>query len=52
MLLDDFLTEHKKVEQQEATITELKKELRADAARQREADRGAYCGLTESERAA
>jgi len=34
MLLNGFFKEQKKVEQQQATITELKKELQADAARQ------------------
>ena len=34
MLLNEFLKEHRKVAEQEATITELKAELRATAARQ------------------
>ena len=34
MLLNEFLKEHRKVAEQEATITELKGELRATATRQ------------------
>jgi hypothetical protein len=34
MLLNEFLKEHREVEEQQATITELKKELQANAARQ------------------
>ena len=34
MLLNQFLKEHRKVEEQQATITELKKELQANATRQ------------------
>jgi Chaperone of endosialidase len=34
MLLNEFLKEHRKVEEQQATITQLKQELRATAARQ------------------
>jgi len=34
MLLNEFLKEHRKVGQQQATITELKKELEANVARQ------------------
>jgi ABC-type transporter Mla subunit MlaD len=34
MLLNEFLKEHKKVEQQETTIAQLKKELQATAAQQ------------------
>jgi hypothetical protein len=34
MLLNEFLKEHRKVEEQQATITELGKELQANAARQ------------------
>ncbi len=34
MLLNEFLKEHRKVEQQEATIAELKKDLRTTTARQ------------------
>jgi hypothetical protein len=34
MLLNEFLKEHRKVDEQQATIAELKKELEANAARQ------------------
>jgi hypothetical protein len=34
MLLNEFLKEHRRVEEQQATITELRKELQANAARQ------------------
>ncbi|HKH21880.1 MAG TPA: hypothetical protein VKB53_13590, partial [Gammaproteobacteria bacterium] len=34
MLLNEFIKEHRKVEQQEATITQLKTELQATAAHQ------------------
>jgi hypothetical protein len=34
MLLNEFLNEHRKNEEQQATVTELKKELQANAARQ------------------
>jgi hypothetical protein len=34
MLLNEFLKEHRKVEQQESTITQLKNDLQATAARQ------------------
>jgi len=34
MLLNEFLKEHRKVEEQQTTITELRKELQANAARQ------------------
>jgi len=33
LLLKEFLKEHRKVEEQQATITELKKELQANASR-------------------
>src|SRR5262245_6961554 len=36
MLLNEFLKEHRKVEEQQATITELRRELQANAARQQE----------------
>ena len=36
MLLNEFLNEHKKVEAQEATIAQLKKDLQATAAQQQE----------------
>jgi hypothetical protein len=36
MLLNEFLKEHRKVEEQQASITQLRNELRANAARQRE----------------
>jgi hypothetical protein len=34
MLLNEFLKEHRKVEEQQARIAELRKEMRANAARQ------------------
>jgi hypothetical protein len=34
MLLNEFLKEHRKVEEQQETITELRNELQANAARQ------------------
>ena len=34
MLLNEFLKAHSKMEEQEATIAQLKKELQANAARQ------------------
>jgi hypothetical protein len=34
MLLNEFIKEHRKVEQQESTITQLKNDLQATAARQ------------------
>ena len=34
MLLNEFLKKHRKVEQQESTITQLKNDLQATAARQ------------------
>jgi hypothetical protein len=36
MLLNEFLKEHRKVEEQEATITQLKKDFQATAAQQQE----------------
>jgi len=45
MLLNGFFKDHKKVEQQRATITELKKELHAGAARQRKQIEALTAGL-------
>jgi hypothetical protein len=45
MLLNEFLKEHRKVEEQQATITELKKEMRANAARQQEQIQALSAGL-------
>jgi hypothetical protein len=45
MLLNEFLKEHRKVEQQQATITELKKELQANAARQQKQIEALAVGL-------
>jgi hypothetical protein len=45
MLLNEFLKEHKKVEKQEATITELKTELQANAARQQKQIEALTAGL-------
>ena len=45
MLLNGFFKDHKKVEQQSATITELKKELHAGAARQRKQIEALAAGL-------
>jgi len=45
MLLNEFLKEHRKVEQQQATITELKKELEAIAARQEKQIEALTAGL-------
>jgi uncharacterized coiled-coil protein SlyX len=36
MLLNEFLKEHRKVEEQEVTITQLRAELQATATRQQE----------------
>jgi septal ring factor EnvC (AmiA/AmiB activator) len=38
MLLNEFLKEHKRVEEQQATITELKKEMQTVVARLKEQD--------------
>jgi hypothetical protein len=38
MLLNEFLKEHKKVQEQEATITQLKKEMEIVVARLKEQD--------------
>jgi len=45
MLLNEFLKEHRKVEEQEATITELKKELQANATRQQKQIEALAVGL-------
>ena len=45
MLLNEFLKEHRKNEEQEATITQLKKELQATAARQQEQIEALTAGL-------
>jgi Uncharacterized conserved protein len=45
MLLNEFLKEHRKVEEQQATITELKKELEANAARQQKQIEALTAGL-------
>jgi hypothetical protein len=45
MLLNEFLKEHRKVEQQEATITQLKKDFQAAAAHQQEQIEALTAGL-------
>ena len=45
MLLNEFLKEHRKVEEQQATITELRKELQANAARQQKQIEALAIGL-------
>jgi hypothetical protein len=45
MLLNEFLKEHRKVEEQQATITGLKKELRANAACQQKQIKALTAGL-------
>jgi hypothetical protein len=45
MLLNEFLKEHRKVEQQEATIAQLKTELEATAARQQKQIEALTAGL-------
>ena len=45
MLLNEFLKEHRKNEEQQATITELKKELQANAARQQKQIEALTAGL-------
>jgi hypothetical protein len=45
MLLNEFLKEHRKVEEQQATITEVKKELQANAARQQKQIEALAVGL-------
>ena len=45
MLLNEFLKEHRKVEEQQTTITELKKELEANATRQQKQIEALTAGL-------
>jgi len=45
MLLNEFLKEHRKVEEQQGTITELRKELQANAARQEKQIEALTAGL-------
>jgi hypothetical protein len=45
MLLNEFLKEHRKVEEQEATITQLKAELQATATRQQKQIEALTAGL-------
>jgi hypothetical protein len=45
MLLNEFLKEHRKVEQQESTITQLKNDLQATAARQQKQIEALAAGL-------
>jgi hypothetical protein len=45
MLLNEFLKEHRKVQQQEATITQLKKDLQATAAHQQKQIEALTAGL-------
>ena len=45
MLLNEFLKEHRTVEEQQATITELKKELQVNAARQQKQIEALTAGL-------
>ena len=45
MLLNEFLKEHRKVEEQQASITELRNELQANAARQQEQIEALTAGL-------
>jgi len=45
MLVNEFLKEHRKVEEQQATITELRNELQANAARQQEQIEALTAGL-------
>jgi hypothetical protein len=45
MLLNEFLKEHRKVEEQEATIAQLKKELQATAAHQQKQIEALTAGL-------
>ena len=45
MLLNEFLKAHRKVEEQQATITELKKELQANAAREQKQIEALTAGL-------
>jgi Chaperone of endosialidase len=52
MLLNEFLKAHRKMEEQEATIAQLKKELQATAERQQKQIEALTAGLPESERTA
>jgi polyhydroxyalkanoate synthesis regulator phasin len=45
MLLNEFLKEHRKVQEQEATITQLKKDLQATAAHQQKQIEALTAGL-------
>jgi hypothetical protein len=45
MLLDEFLKEHRKVQEQEATIVQLKKDFRATAAHQQKQIEALTAGL-------
>ena len=45
MLLNEFLKEHRKVEQQESTLTQLKNDLQATAARQQKQIEALTAGL-------
>ena len=45
MLLNEFLKEHRKIEEQQATIAELKKELEANAVRQQKQIEALAAGL-------
>ena len=45
MLLNEFLKEHRKVEQQEVTITQLKRDLQATAAQQQKQIEALTAGL-------
>jgi len=45
MLLNEFLKEHRKVQEQEATITKLRSELQANAARQQKQIEALAVGL-------
>ena len=45
MLLNEFLKEHRKVEEQQATIAELRKELEANAVRQQKQIEALTAGL-------
>ena len=45
MLLNEFLKEHRKVEEQEATIAELKKDFRATVAQQKKQIKALASGL-------
>jgi len=51
MLLNEFLKEHRRVQEQDATIARLQKEFQATAGRQQKQIEGAYCGPPKGERA-